>query len=346
MQRLTVSEAAERLGISEQVVLERVERGTLPHSKQSDGQVYVYLDSEVTGSDSQLTLNYIDKLYTAWQALNVSYRRLTFWTLAVSVLVLALSGGAVSTDENLTISGIGLRVPLAVFMITGAVLIPVFLIAILNLESLGTFYEKEIRSLYKSLGLAKPAMDSPVDPFVTGGIADVLALGYRLQRETPPQGENNHPTGKANLKARGSTLIVIALFVILPTAAQAGAGYKVSELKLLDKEELSWFPAEAFTNYVGKAFAYIGLPRQGSDWVSDMFVVLAFVTAFVLFTSAMGSEREEAGGEVQAETEGSDPGKSSGTSPFTSVFVGIIVALFLGGMAWIGVWLGYIVAAS
>jgi hypothetical protein len=47
VERLTVGEAAERLKISEQAVRKRVQRGTLPNSKQ-DGRVYVYLDSETS----------------------------------------------------------------------------------------------------------------------------------------------------------------------------------------------------------------------------------------------------------------------------------------------------------
>jgi hypothetical protein len=42
--RLTIQEAARRLGISEGAVRKRVTRGTLQHDKEDDGRVYVYLD--------------------------------------------------------------------------------------------------------------------------------------------------------------------------------------------------------------------------------------------------------------------------------------------------------------
>jgi DNA-binding Lrp family transcriptional regulator len=42
--RLTIQEAARRLGISEGAVRKRVTRGTLLHEKEEDGRVYVYLD--------------------------------------------------------------------------------------------------------------------------------------------------------------------------------------------------------------------------------------------------------------------------------------------------------------
>ena len=43
--RLTIQEAARRLGISEGAVRKRVARGTLTHDKEDDGRVYVYLDA-------------------------------------------------------------------------------------------------------------------------------------------------------------------------------------------------------------------------------------------------------------------------------------------------------------
>ena len=43
--RLTIQEAARRLGISEGAVRKRVTRKSLEHEKDDDGRVYVYLDS-------------------------------------------------------------------------------------------------------------------------------------------------------------------------------------------------------------------------------------------------------------------------------------------------------------
>ena len=43
--RLTIQEAARRLGISEGAVRKRVTRGTLQHEKEDDGRVYVFLDA-------------------------------------------------------------------------------------------------------------------------------------------------------------------------------------------------------------------------------------------------------------------------------------------------------------
>ena len=44
MDRLTVAEAAARLGVKEQAIRKRIQRGTIAHDKDEDGRVYVYLD--------------------------------------------------------------------------------------------------------------------------------------------------------------------------------------------------------------------------------------------------------------------------------------------------------------
>lgn len=50
-ERVTVQEASRRLGITESAVRKRVQRGLLPHDKESDGRLYVYLDTRDTGRD-------------------------------------------------------------------------------------------------------------------------------------------------------------------------------------------------------------------------------------------------------------------------------------------------------
>jgi len=44
LDRVTIQEAARRLGVSEGAVRKRVTRETLQHDKEGDGRVYVYLD--------------------------------------------------------------------------------------------------------------------------------------------------------------------------------------------------------------------------------------------------------------------------------------------------------------
>ena len=48
LERVTIQEAARKLGVSEGAVRKRVTRRTLSHDKAPDGRVYVYLDGRTT----------------------------------------------------------------------------------------------------------------------------------------------------------------------------------------------------------------------------------------------------------------------------------------------------------
>ena len=57
-ERVTVAEAAVRLGVKEQAVRKRIQRGTLVYDKDDDGRVHVWLDAEDgatrTGNDASM----------------------------------------------------------------------------------------------------------------------------------------------------------------------------------------------------------------------------------------------------------------------------------------------------
>jgi excisionase family DNA binding protein len=52
MDRLTVAEAAERLGVTQDAVRQRVRRNTIEHERTEDGRVYVYLTEEDAQPDA------------------------------------------------------------------------------------------------------------------------------------------------------------------------------------------------------------------------------------------------------------------------------------------------------
>jgi hypothetical protein len=349
MERLTVGQAAERLQITEQAVRKRLQRGTLPHAKQ-DGHVYVYLDYETSAvgqekgmqSDRQITLNYVDKLYSAWQTVDAGHSRFFFWRIVLSVLVLALSGGAVVSEEQVTISGIGLRVPIVIFIVTGVALILVFTFLSGSLDRLSNIYIEEIRRLYESLGLDNSAMNSRWDPFVGGDVGTAVAYAFATRTSA------TSADGPPSTYERGSLIIFTALLVILPSAAQAGAGYKVSEL--LDADAIGWF--RETVAYIGQAFGYMGLPQQGADWISDLFLVLAFATTSILFWQSAIGQKESLQGAFQRQMQ--QKGMADADAPglivtistygaYVVIAVTYLVSLFF---AWMGIWLGYVVAAS
>ena len=49
---MTVADAAERLGVSQDAIRQRIRRDTIVHEKDDSGRVYVYLDATNTGHDA------------------------------------------------------------------------------------------------------------------------------------------------------------------------------------------------------------------------------------------------------------------------------------------------------
>ena len=73
-ERVTVQEAARRLGITESAVRKRVERGGLRHDKEDDGRVYVYLDTRDMERDKVQDSSY-DMIVTRLENENEFLRR-------------------------------------------------------------------------------------------------------------------------------------------------------------------------------------------------------------------------------------------------------------------------------
>jgi excisionase family DNA binding protein len=73
-ERVTVQEAAKRLGITESAVRKRLERGALRHEKEDDGRLYVYLDIRDMERDKVQDSSY-DMLLTRLENENEFLRR-------------------------------------------------------------------------------------------------------------------------------------------------------------------------------------------------------------------------------------------------------------------------------
>jgi excisionase family DNA binding protein len=54
-ERLTIQEAAHRLGVSESAIRKRIKRGTLKREKTEDGRVLVYMESSAPGTEEVRT---------------------------------------------------------------------------------------------------------------------------------------------------------------------------------------------------------------------------------------------------------------------------------------------------
>src|ERR671916_963957 len=74
MDRVTVAEAAERLGVSQDAVYKRIKRGTIPWDKDEDGKTVVYIEvaNGSTDEPNSSTDNFTDRLKTSTDTLGSS----------------------------------------------------------------------------------------------------------------------------------------------------------------------------------------------------------------------------------------------------------------------------------
>jgi len=65
VERLTVAQAAARLGVSQDAVRKRIRRDTIEHDQDADGRIYVYVDSAETAEDASLDASIEQRLVQA-----------------------------------------------------------------------------------------------------------------------------------------------------------------------------------------------------------------------------------------------------------------------------------------
>ena len=178
--------------------------------------------------NTAVTLHYIDKLFAARSASLAAAQRLSLSALVLSIVLLSLSGGAAVSEGALTVAGLSLKVPLTVFLTAGAVIVAIFLAASRQTWSRdATLWQPEIRRLYKSIGFADWTLDSKNGaPFATGDVFTMIALSF---------GGNDYEASGEQRDSPKSTgwlgeLFATTVSFIIPTAAQAAVGFKVSEL--------------------------------------------------------------------------------------------------------------------
>ena len=61
VERLSVTEAAERLGVTRDAIHKRIRMGSIEHEQGADGRFYVYVDASTTAADTSTDLSVDDR---------------------------------------------------------------------------------------------------------------------------------------------------------------------------------------------------------------------------------------------------------------------------------------------
>jgi hypothetical protein len=185
------------------------------------------MPSEEPDARTQITLHYIDKLFEARQRLGSWAQRFYFSATVLALIVLATSGGAAYTEQALSVSGVGLRVPFTVFLTFGAVIVGIATVSGGLCDADAQSLDKEIQRLYKSIGFEDRTLHANIaSPF--RGANSLSVLTSIFSREDYQYGQQREAEGLYS--AIKAEFLAIFMFLILPTAAQVAAGFKVSAI--------------------------------------------------------------------------------------------------------------------
>src|SRR4051794_18150019 len=84
--RITVQEAARRLGVKDDAIRKRIQRGTLEYDKEPDGRVFVYLDAAYDGASDTSKDSTIHTSQDSWQDATQDASQDVSYALLVEVL--------------------------------------------------------------------------------------------------------------------------------------------------------------------------------------------------------------------------------------------------------------------
>jgi hypothetical protein len=191
--------------------------------------------AEEPDAQTQITFHYIDKLFEARQRLASGAQRFHFIATVLALIVLATSGGAAYTEQALSVSRVGLRVPFTVFLTFGAVIVGIVTVSGGLFDAEAQSLDKEIKRLYKSIGFEDRTLYANIaSPFRDANSLSVLASIF--SREDYQYGEQREAEGLYS--AIKAEFLALFMYLIIPTAAQVAAGFKVSEI--VQQAGLGW----------------------------------------------------------------------------------------------------------
>ncbi len=167
--------------------------------------------------DRELTLHYIDKVHTSLLETGQSINRSIVSLALLVVIILALSSGIVSVNQNISLGGFNFNVSISIVLTGGAWAIGLLFIYILGLDYHDSILRDTILRLYKSLGFS----DESMFDLESNSLEFPNILTITLNTKRMP----SYFLGKAIYII--SLILAFSFFLIGPIIAQIIAGYKM-----------------------------------------------------------------------------------------------------------------------
>lgn len=172
--------------------------------------------------DKDITLHYIDKTYDTMKHLWESATRILMTETILSFLVICLSSGIVSMEDQVEISGLKFKIALWLILGGGSLAISVLFMAFYTLDSHSNRLANKIRQLYESLDYKEKSLSDPsISPFDTPNIL-ISAINLILSEKKP---RYRYAIWFDNVT---TSIGVLMLLLLLPLGAEICAGVKVA----------------------------------------------------------------------------------------------------------------------
>jgi hypothetical protein len=219
--------------------------------------------------DVEITLHYIDKLFTSYRDMVTAHSRIILTRTMLALLLLAVSGGVVSAKGELSIAGFGVRVPLTIFLTGGTVFVGSSVALGRGMVSQTIQMRREIVRLYTRIGFQDRTMYGRViNPFRIASLLNIWTSSavenYQSFALDPG------PERRQLEKGWGYWILAVVYWgglllqgVVIVAAAEIGVGLKLAEI----------------------------LSVRGLGWIWILFVLFAVVTSASDLVGYLGALR-------------------------------------------------------
>lgn len=189
--------------------------------------------------DKDIVLSHIDKTYNTLQKLWESMSRALLTQNLLSLLIIILSSGIISVDEQVDVSGLKFKVALWLILGGGALFISILFMTFFTLDYHAAELSSEIIRLYKLIGYnsesfhqtLKNAFETPnfITSFLGTHSVDYSNKNYSKKR-----------TAFLSIDDATTGIGTLIVSLILPIAAEVAAGIKVASS--FEWKWWSWLP--------------------------------------------------------------------------------------------------------
>jgi len=187
----------------------------------------------------QATLNYIDKVFAEQSRIASAINRTALGALTISALQLLAAAGWVSTKNDITLLGLGVKATFVVLLLCSMVIVACLMAYYRALALRGYVMYMEIRRLYKTVGYdreARAMKDTLASPFRSLVFTRVLAAQHPSEL---------YPPSSSRERAYAKYTSYIVEFLVLGTPTLAEIGGTVKFAYIIGWQNLWWVPTLA-----------------------------------------------------------------------------------------------------